>query len=143
MTSSSDQKGPEPTSPKRRNPAAHLAAHRFQPGQSGNPGGRPKARSITTVLRERLDEAIAGDKDVRAAVERLVEAVLKQAIAGDLKALALLLERTEGPPPAKGDEAARGGAVNNPVVIYLPHNARDEPGAERANSASVESTKNP
>ena len=107
MASSSDQQGPGPTSPKRRNPAAHLAAHQFKPGQSGNPAGRPRGRSITAVLRERLDAAIAGEGDARAAVDRIAEAVLKLAIAGDLKALALLLERTEGPPP-KGDEPARG-----------------------------------
>jgi hypothetical protein len=139
MASRSDRQDPEPTSSERRNPAAHLAPHQFKPGESGNPSGRRKGPSITAVVREMLDEAIAGEKDERAAVVRIAEAVLKQAIAGDLKALTLLLERTEGPPP-KGDETARSGAVGNPVVVYLPHNARDESRPEQADSVSVEST---
>lgn len=40
-----------------RNKAAHLAPHRFQPGQSGNPSGRPKGSvSLQEKLRKYLNE---------------------------------------------------------------------------------------
>lgn len=38
-----------------RNPADHLIPFRWRPGQSGNPGGRPKGRSVVAILRELLD----------------------------------------------------------------------------------------
>jgi hypothetical protein len=94
----------------------------FKPGQSGNPGGRPKGRSLTAVLRALLDEALVGDTDRRAAVERIAEAVIKLAIAGNLDAVRLIQDRTEG--PLKSNHRGESGG-ENPVVVYLPDNFRE------------------
>jgi len=40
-----------------RDPAAHLAEHKFKPGQSGNPAGRPK--SARSKLTESFIKALA------------------------------------------------------------------------------------
>lgn len=62
----------------------------FQPGQSGNPGGRAKDK----IFRAALDRAIAQDdgKKVRAAAEKLLEL----AVAGEAWAMQMLAERTDG-----------------------------------------------
>ena len=70
------EKTPEEQGGNRVGPGNPPKSTRFRPGKSGNPGGRPKGRSITAVVRELLDEALAGDKDTRPAVERVVDAAL-------------------------------------------------------------------
>jgi hypothetical protein len=58
------------------------AATRFKPGQSGNPKGRPRGRSLTTILRQSLDKTeIRGVSLGGATVgEVLIESMLAQAI---------------------------------------------------------------
>ena len=114
---------PEEQGGNRVGPGNPPKSTRFRPGKSGNPGGRPKGRSITAVVRELLDEALAGDKDTRPAVERVVDALLRRAAAGDLDALAVLLDRTEG---VLGKAAEDRATAHASVCIYLPHNDRDE-----------------
>jgi hypothetical protein len=68
--------------------------YRFKPGQSGNPGGRPNTAVISTAIRERLKEEYrSGDKTV---TEEFVEAAIKKARNGDLRALQILIEHAEG-----------------------------------------------
>lgn len=65
----------------------------FKAGQSGNPGGRPKA-IISDWLRYELE---ALDPETQQEVARMVARVLIQkALAGDAKAIHLLAERVEG-----------------------------------------------
>jgi hypothetical protein len=107
--------------PRRGNPDK-TEPHRFKPGQSGNPAGRPKGRSLTAVVREMLDEAL-DDKDPRPAIERIVKTLLKLAESGDLDAAKLLFDRTDGPVKAKEDGSA---SIGGQVHVYLPHNFRDD-----------------
>jgi hypothetical protein len=68
---------------RKQNPAA------FKPGQSGNPKGRPRgARSRTTVAVEALLEGQA---------ERLTQKAVELALAGNVVALRLCLERIAPP----------------------------------------------
>ena len=67
----------------------HGVATRFQPGQSGNPGGRP--RSMATVARKVLSEA-AGEGDVTKA-ENVVRKLFDLAMEGNVQAIKLLLDR--------------------------------------------------
>ena len=59
----------------------------FQPGESGNPNGRPKGRSITAELRKLIDK---GDT-----AEELAD-ILYRMSKKDLGALKELLDRTDG-----------------------------------------------
>jgi hypothetical protein len=71
----------------------------FLPGKSGNPAGRPK--STTTIWRERL--ASEG--------EAVIAKVIASALAGDMAAARLVLDRIA--PPLK--------AIAAPVLIELPN----------------------
>lgn len=74
----------------------------FPKGQSGNPGCR-KPDLISRAVREQLDEKTAAD---------LVRVLIARALSGDLKAMELLWDRTEGKAIARteaGDPASFTG----------------------------------
>jgi hypothetical protein len=64
------------------------------PGQSGNPGGRPK--SFRRLFEEAADEARIGDKEGRTKAKALVDALIDRAIAGSDRAAQIVIERTDG-----------------------------------------------
>lgn len=66
---------------------------KFQPGQTGNPNGRPKKLPDLDKL---LAEVLGPDKDGRDGMEIIIEALLKKAAKGDVKAAELLLNRGYG-----------------------------------------------
>lgn len=98
----------------------------FMPGQSGNPGGRPKGKSLTAVLRELLNQIPQGDnKELKEAV---VKALIGKALTGDTRALDIIFDRTDGKVslpldvteiqkieyvPAKGEEDDRNGLASS------------------------------
>ena len=94
----------------------HGVATRFQPGQSGNPGGRP--RSMATVARKVLSEA-AGEGDVTKA-EAVVRRLYELALEGNVPAIKLLLDR-EWPAPSRSDLAR---ADDVPLLILRDYTGR-------------------
>ena len=69
-------------------------------GQSGNPGGRPKGSSLTAQLRVLLDKEVTGkDGTVNAFADLVVEGLVKNAEKGDVKAIADIFNRVDGPVP--------------------------------------------
>ena len=64
----------------------------WKPGQSGNPGGRPKGLSITAEIRRLLGETPNAKED-------LAKAILEQAKGGNAAALKEVLARIDGPVP--------------------------------------------
>ena len=64
----------------------------WKKGQSGNPRGRPKGRSITDALRKLLDEGIDG-KDL---VDALAKKAYAQAMKGDFRFFNMIIERLDG-----------------------------------------------
>jgi hypothetical protein len=73
--------------------------HRWKPGQSGNPSGRPKP----------LSGAIAGLIDREAAA--IVRALVSQAKNGDVRAAELLFERVEGAVPKDVNHTGALGVI--------------------------------
>jgi hypothetical protein len=72
--------------------------HRFKPGQSGNPKGRPKgAKSEATILNELLRRKIAVREDGRSRKITVLEAILlrftEDSLKGNTKSAQFLLNR--------------------------------------------------
>ena len=69
--------------------------HRFLPGQSGNPHGRPKGRNFKSDLRQELAETIAfrdGARDVMISKQQaLIKRLVGKAIGGDARAISTVL----------------------------------------------------
>ncbi len=68
--------------------------HRFKPGQSGNPGGRPKTMLITQAYRELLEQL--DPKEGKTLAQTLARKAIQQARKGNLAALKEITDRTEG-----------------------------------------------
>jgi hypothetical protein len=71
--------------------------HAFQPGQSGNPNGRPKRTKLSEALLVKLaeDSPDAGEATV---AEAVADALIKRALIGDVQAIREIGDRTEGRP---------------------------------------------
>ena len=65
----------------------------WEPGQSGNPGGRPKRRPIADSLKDALDQAVgkSGKTKRQALVDRLLGIALTGKRAESLAAMKLIL----------------------------------------------------
>ena len=95
-----------------------LETHKFKPGESGNPAGRPKgARGFKTVITEILDHFVnraeIDEKDEQhieflesqlgrpvTRREMLAYKLYAQAVKGNAYAFATIADREEGRPPA-------------------------------------------
>lgn len=105
----------------KRNPADHLAGYRWKPGQSGNPGGRPKGKSITAWLNDALADL---DDNGEEAGQAIAKALIALAADGDVAAARVVLERTEG--RVKQEVALGGEVALSQTVFYIPTNGRDD-----------------
>ncbi len=81
----------------------------FQPGQSGNPKGRPKgvrnlATNVLTVLGRKIPVLEHGRRKFVSAAEAILHRYLELAIKGDVKAGAFLLSLLERFQPAEAEE---------------------------------------
>lgn len=90
----------------------------FQPGESGNPGGRPKGESFTSLLRELLDTKHKRAPNWRAAV---AAKAIDLAAKGDLDAIKWIADRTDG---KVADRQVVAGDGEHPVRVEVTY--RDE-----------------
>jgi hypothetical protein len=71
-------------------------ATRWKPGQSGNPGGRPKRTPLIDACREVLNQLVPGDAMGRTYAQAIAEKLAAKAVAGDIRAAQELADRAEG-----------------------------------------------
>ena len=91
---SSEEDEPPETQVGYGNPPVHA---RFQKGQSGNPGGRPKKKhfsGIADALKQALEEPCDSPAEPTTQFEALARAIVRQA-ADDPRTLKLLLAQLE------------------------------------------------
>lgn len=79
----------------------------FKPGQSGNPAGRPKTRTLSEYLRSKLEEVDPSDPDGRTFGEVYIEKIVIEAMANPLKSMAELFDRTEGKVPNRSEDTGK------------------------------------
>lgn len=110
---------------------AHPPVHsRFQPGQSGNPGGRAKGRTLTSILREVLDSNTLGGKPIpqgRTVADMLGDVIIKEALKGKFTFAKEVLDRTEGKVAEKHEHTGKDGA---PMTIDATILTAASPGLE-------------
>lgn len=92
---------------------------RFKPGESGNPLGRPKKLpSLDRVLSEVLTEA---DKKGVSVLQRIVSALARKAMRGDVRAAELILDRAYGKA-----RATVGVTVSGEIDAFLQMSPEDK-----------------
>lgn len=74
----------------------------FKKGQSGNPKGRPKSAMLSDALRRKMSEAMP-DAPEKMIAEGVADALLKEALGGDVSAIKEVFDRTEGKVATKID----------------------------------------
>lgn len=79
----------------------------FKPGQSGNPGGRPRTKAVTEAYKSMLAEVDPRDPQGRTYAEIIAGAQIKLASSGDTAAAREVCDRTEGKPRQALDVTAK------------------------------------
>lgn len=70
---------------------ANIEGHKFKQGESGNPNGRPKGKSVAAEIKRMVEEA---DGDVAVA---LASVAMKKALKGDYRYWNAIFEILDGP----------------------------------------------
>ena len=71
----------------------------WQKGQSGNPNGRPKISLTEEIKRNLSQEVTLTDGKKVKVCEAVIQALVRKAVKGDLKAIDMLLDRNDGKCP--------------------------------------------
>lgn len=84
-------------------PKGNSYGRQFQPGESGNPNGRPKGKTLT----ERVRDVLESNPDKAQAI---VNAGIKAAEEGDFQFWKYLFDRLDGLPTARTELTGADGA---------------------------------
>jgi hypothetical protein len=84
----------------------------FQPGQSGNPAGRPKSKPF----REAIQRALEAAGDDKAALQAVASALVGKAMIGDVPAIKEIADRLDGKVTQPIDGDGEGGPVQLTVT---------------------------
>jgi Family of unknown function (DUF5681) len=122
-----------------------FASFKWQPGQSGNPAGRPKsAKSLTKALQYCCDSLVPGDKEGRTFGQVIASHWVSLAARGNVRAMELLASRLEGQPPSHMTLAgaveeklrARGASANGRRPSQAAESGRNQSSRRSAGQSS-------
>ncbi len=68
----------------------------WKKGESGNPAGRPKSKTLSDAYRNKLEERVPNDPEGRTWAELIAEAQVRDAVRGNVQAAREIADRTEG-----------------------------------------------
>jgi hypothetical protein len=71
-------------------------SHRWKKGQSGNPSGRPKSKTLSDAFKNKLEELVPDDLEGRTWAELIAVALVRDAVRGNVQAAREIADRTEG-----------------------------------------------
>jgi hypothetical protein len=93
--------------------------HRWQPGESGNPNGRPKREWTWASLLEDAAEEVMKARDGQevSAKKAIAKRLLMMALEGDRQAIKDIMDRTDGYPMSSTDITSKGEKVTPMVNI--------------------------
>ena len=95
----------------KRGDASRIKPWQWKPGQSGNPGGRPKGIVSAALLEQLLRKAPKGGKSE---LQAIVEAIVATAKKGNAKAFCAIRDTVDGPPkPDPQDRGPQGSFVTH------------------------------
>ena len=107
----------------------NIEAHKWKPGQSGNPAGpKPGTQHSSTRLRRLLDAVqkakhpVTKQEEEFTTLELMDAALIARAMKGDVQAYKEILDRFEGKVPNKNEHSGPGGGPiqTKTLVIELP-----------------------
>jgi Family of unknown function (DUF5681) len=99
--------------------------YRFKPGQSGNPGGRPKSKEINSASRDFLGSDTGKAPRIQTNAEAIVAKLGRRAKKGDLGAATFLADRAEGRPAVSITTNDGGKGVVDIFVAHLKATAEE------------------
>ena len=91
--------------------APQLRPYHFKPGQSGNPGGRPKKLPITEIYNELLEEGVT-----KSDIKKAMRALIKGKSQASVQALKEMADRVEGKPTERLELT---GADGEPLQLTI------------------------
>jgi hypothetical protein len=107
----------------------NLIPHQFKPGESGNPGGRPKKLPITDYIFDQLEKPIPAAMKAKLAPafaevfgenatvgEMLAFKLIAQAAKGNMQAMNTIMNRVEG---RVSEKVSLSGPESEPVVFRV------------------------
>ena len=113
--------------------------HRFKEGQSGNPNGRPKGISLTTILKKYLNKEIDFTDPIEAKKVKkrigdvIILKLLANAIKGDDRAIKEILERVDGKITQPLQNLGEGTKI---IVVHDRNSIQSNKEADRSTPAS-------
>jgi len=113
-----------PPENRRKTGVANLArgeGFRWKPGQSGNPGGRPRTAKLAEAYRKKLASLVPDDAQGRSYAEAIADKLALQALKGDIRAAQELADRAEGRPSKMTPPAEHSGVKY--IVLDMPRAA--------------------
>jgi Family of unknown function (DUF5681) len=114
-----------PPQNRRKTVVANLArgeGFRWKPGQSGNPGGRPRTAKLAEAYRNKLASLVPDDAQGRSYAEAIADKLALQALKGDIRAAQELADRAEGRPSQMAPPAEQDGVKY--VILDMPRPQR-------------------
>jgi hypothetical protein len=100
-----------------------LETYAFQPGQSGNPSGRPR-RIMTEAYRRALERKIAGDPNGRTYADVIAEKMISLGLKGSVRAVAEVSTRSDGLPPQSVSFDGDGSSLSIQIASMSPEQKR-------------------
>jgi hypothetical protein len=100
-----------------------LQAHAFQPGESGNPSGRPR-KLMTEAYRRALERKIAGDPDGRTYADAIAEQMIRLGLKGSVRAVAEVSTRADGLPQQSVAFDGDGSSLSIQIASMTPEMKR-------------------